>query len=254
MTKINYLISIFSLVSLSSFTYYTEKIFYLGNANCKLTETGQSDKLARFISLHDDENTSVEAYISIKSSLPHAKLFELKQTGERLLKYNINGTNYFFDPNRLFSTIGIKKTIVKYNKTYPKELEQGIKSISDSLLKFINPKSQNTYIVAIHNNTENNFSVLTYKNSKDAIEVFISKSEDIDNFFIVTNKTDFDYFKLLNRNVVLQSKEADDDGSLSIFAQKNGVPYINIETQHGQLNQQIKMIQETYSLIKNKIK
>lgn len=254
MKKINHIIILLGLITLTSFTYYNEKIFHLGNANCKITVIGQSDNLARFISLHDNENTSVEAYISIKSSLPNTKLFELKQTGQRLLKYNINGKNYFFDPNRFFSTIDIKKTIIKYNQTYPKELEEGIKSLSDSLLKFIKPKSISTYIVAIHNNTENNFSVLSYKNSKDAIEVFISKFEDIDNFFIVTNKIDFDYFKLLKRNVVLQSNNADDDGSLSIFAQKNGIPYINIETQQGQLKQQIKMIQETYLLIKNKNK
>jgi hypothetical protein len=51
--------------------------------------------------------------------------------------------------------------------------------------------------------------------------------------------------------VVLQSANAIDDGSLSIYCQKNKLPYINIEAQHGQKAEQIKMLQETYSLIKN---
>ena len=54
--------------------------------------------------------------------------------------------------------------------------------------------------------------------------------------------------------MVLQSINAIDDGSLSIYCQKNKLQYINIEAQHGQKEQQIKMLKETYSLIKSKIK
>jgi len=118
-------------------------------------------------------------------------------------------------------------------------------------MKINNTKS---YIVAIHNNTNNDFSILSYKNSKDADEVYVNSSTDIDNFFIVTTQTDFDYFKANKRNVVLQSKNAIDDGSLSIYCQKNKLHYINVEVQHGQKEEQVKMIQEAYSLIKYKPK
>ena len=121
-------------------------------------------------------------------------------------------------------------------------------------LKTINLKNPDCYIVAIHNNTNNNFSVLTYKNSKNAEQVYVNDTQDIDNFFIVTNKSDFDYFKDTKRNVVLQSVNAIDDGSFSVYCQKNKLPYINIEAQNGQKSEQIKMINETYSLIKHKTK
>lgn len=55
-------------------------------------------------------------------------------------------------------------------------------------------------------------------------------------------------------NIVLQSENASDDGSLSIYCQRNKLHYINIEAQNGQKEHQKKMILETYSLIKNKIK
>lgn len=243
-----------AITTLTSFSYVNEKKINLGNTTCKISITGQDEKLAKFISLHDNENTSVEAFLEIKSSLPNCRLYELKQNEERLLKYEIKGKNYLFDPNRIFSPIGIKGTILKYNQTHPKELENGLSLFADSLLKAIDFKNPNCYIVAIHNNTNNDFSVLSYKNSKDADDVYINSNEDIDNFFIVTARNDFDYFKTKKRNVVLQSINSIDDGSLSIYCQKNKLQYINIEAQHGQKEQQIKMLQETYSLIKSKIK
>ncbi len=199
----------------------------------------------------------MEAFSEIRALLPNCKLYELKQNGERLIKYKIKGKDYLFDPNRIFSSSGIKITILKYlehNKTPTQELENGLSLFADSLLKTIELKNPDCYIVAIHNNTNNDFSVIYYKNSKDAEEVYINNNEDIDNFYIVTSKTDFRYFKSKNKNVVLQSANANDDGSISIYCQKNNIKYINIEVQHGHKEQQIKMIKETYSLIKNKIK
>jgi hypothetical protein len=237
-----------------SFSYDREITFNLGSKTCQMSVIGQDDKFGKFISLHDNENTSVEAYTAIKKILPKSKLYELKQNEERLIKYEINEKVYLFDPNRIFSTIGIKETLTKYNENYPKELEKGVQSFADSLLATMKINNTKSYIVAIHNNTNNGFSVLSYKNSNDADEVYVNSAEDIDNFFIVTAKTDFDYFKANKRNVVLQSENASDDGSLSIYCQKNKLHYINVEAQHGQKEEQVKMIQETYLLIKKQVK
>lgn len=243
-----------SLVILTSLSYERENTFNLGNKTCKLSTIGQDDKLGKFISLHDNENTSVEAFASIKTLLPGCKLFELKQKEERLILYEMKGKDYLFDPNRIFSKIGIKSTLAKYNNSFPIELEKGIALFADSLLATMKINNTKSYIVAIHNNTNNDFSILSYKNSKDADEVYVNSSTDIDNFFIVTAKTDFDYFKANKRNVVLQSEQASDDGSLSIYCQKKKLHYINVEVQHGQKEEQVKMIQEAYSLIKYKSK
>ena len=118
MIKKSYGIFLIAIILLTSFSYNESvRIFNLGNKSCKISTVGQDEKSAKFISLHDNENTSVEAFLEIKTSLLNCKLYELKQNEERLLEYNINGKDYLFDPNRIFSSIGIKGTISKYNKT-----------------------------------------------------------------------------------------------------------------------------------------
>jgi hypothetical protein len=242
------------LTTFNSIPLTEERLFCIGHINCKLSVVGKEGTLATFVALHENEITAIEAFDRVKKQLDQIKLFELKQSGERLLKYHINGKDYLFDPNRIFSVTGIKNTLNKYNKNFPEELERGVKSFSDSLLRLITPPSKGSYVIALHNNTENEFSILSYKNSVNATSVFVSKKQDIDNFFIVTQKEDFEYFKSLDRSVVLQSPSATDDGSLSVYFQKNGMPYINIEAQHGQLQQQTSMIQEAYALVKRRAK
>ncbi|MBK7099776.1 MAG: hypothetical protein IPH58_17615 [Sphingobacteriales bacterium] len=112
------------------------------------------------------------------------------------------------------------------------------------MLKMFRSKIQNGYIVALHNNTDSSYSILSYLNAKDAEDVYINENEDIDDFFFVTARSEFEYFKSLGRNVVLQSEEVKDDGSLSVYCQNNGIPYINIEAQHGHLQEQAEMIKE----------
>ena len=86
----------------------------------------------------------------------------------------------------------------------------------------------------------------------DAEKVNINPSEDPDDFFLVTEISDFEYFKSLKRNVVLQSHDAFDDGSLSIYCERLERPYINIEAQDGHKSIQRSMIKEVYSHIKTK--
>ena len=103
-------------------------------------------------------------------------------------------------------------------------------------------KNSSKYIIAIHNNTNGEFSAKSFNNYSHAAKVYISKSKDPDDFFIVTQLPDFIFFKRHNQNVVLQSKSAADDGSLSIYCQKNRIPYINVEAQYGHKKQQILML------------
>lgn len=230
-------------------------VFPLGTNSCKLTYMGDQNRFATFIALHENETASVTAYLDIASSLPNTALFRLNQSGQRNLRFKINESSYHFDPNRIFSLVGIKNTLLKLNpnvKSIPLEVEEGIKRFSDSLLSIFRLDLDSGYFVAIHNNTNNNFSVLSYKNSKNAIATYFNSNEDIDNFFIVNTLSDFDYFKTINKNVVCQSEKGVEDGSLSIYCTKNNIPYINIEVEMGNIQKQREMIQEVYCLIKQK--
>lgn len=232
-------------------------IFPLGTNSCKLTFKGDQNRFATFIALHENETASVAAYLDIASSLPNTALFRLNQFGQRNLRYKTNDNTYHFDPNRIFSLVGIKNTLLKLNpnvKSIPLEVEEGIQRFSDSLLSIFRRELDSGYLVAIHNNTNNNFSVRSYINSKNATATYVNSNEDIDNFFIVNTISDFEYFKSINRNVVCQREEGLDDGSLSIYCTKNNIRYINIEVEMGNVNKHREMIQEVYSLFKQKWK
>lgn len=77
---------------------------------------------------------------------------------------------------------------------------------------------------------------------------------DVDVFFLVTEQADFDYLKKQKQNVVLQSEKPTDDGSLSVYFEKNNIPYINIEAENEHNEKQIEMMKIIYGLLKNKTK
>ena len=80
---------------------------------------------------------------------------------------------------------GIPTVINPNVKSIPLEVEEGIQRFSDSLLSIFRRELDSGYLVAIHNNTNNNFSVRSYVNSKNVIATHVNSDEDIDNFYIV---------------------------------------------------------------------
>ena len=226
-----------------------KKTIDLGSKKCTLNSKGNLKAKCVFLSLHDDENTSIDAYIDVSKKIDNALLIELQQSGLRLVKYGYKGKDYLVDPNRIFTTKGLIATLEKNNKNYPKEIIEPLKKISKEILDLILLKSKNKYIIAIHNNSNDSYSIKSYVNSSDAENLFINPKEDVDNFFYVTNISDFNYFKSKKRNVILQSEKVKDDGSLSVYCHKMGLPYINIETEDGKKEIQKNMIEEAYSYI-----
>jgi hypothetical protein len=74
-------------------------------------------------------------------------------------------------------------------------------------------------------------------------KISIKKDQNSRDFFICTNRTDYDILAQSPYNVVLQeTMPKKDDGSLSWAAMRHGVRYVNIETRLGWLSQQKKML------------
>jgi len=74
-------------------------------------------------------------------------------------------------------------------------------------------------------------------------EISIKKDQNPRDFFICTNRADYEVFAKSPFNVVLQeTMPKKDDGSLSWAAMRHGVRYVNIETRLGWLSQQKKML------------
>lgn len=208
----------------------------------KFHESAKSD--IYYFNMHDDENTTVGAIISILDCNFNGEFFELKHNGKRLVEFNFNKKKYTFDPNRIFTSAGVKSTLGKYGNYDKKaaEIVEGFgEFIVDSLLK------DAKVVVALHNNSDNNYSIKNYlpgkKYESDASEVFLAEGKDADDFFYVTERSFFEKLKEQNYNVLLQNnKNVTDDGSLSVYCGQNGIKYINIEAQEGHLDVNKEMI------------
>jgi hypothetical protein len=200
-----------------------------------------------FINLHSDEVTSIKA---VKQILPKAfgKYMGLQSGGTREVSFTNNGKTIKFDPNRIYTKTGIEKTLTKY-QCYSKLNSKMVETFSAELLKYF---TKHKLLVAVHNNSNGGFSINSLQNEsktkKDILEIFVNPDKDEDDFYYVTEKSKFDYFKFKGYNVVLQdNKYVGDDGSLSVYCGRRNISYINIECQIGHLDEQIKMIQEIYA-------
>ena len=203
-----------------------------------------------YFNMHDNENTAVTAADSIVSQ--HGGQFiELKHRGKRWVEIKtVDKTSFCFDPNRIFTDLGIYKTLrtcLSYNIENQKLVKNFANFITDSLLN--KPK----IIIALHNNV-NGYSIKEYLEKglyrHNADKIHVNEDLSIYDFYLVNDSTHFDYFQRLNYNVVLLSKNADDDGSLSVYCQQENIPYINVEAKEGHFQEQYKMLKEIQELIK----
>lgn len=207
-----------------------------------------------YFNMHDNENTAVEAAEQVVKEYG-GRLIELMHSGTRNIVFYLDGQKYQFDPNRIFTNIGIRKTLQDH-KNYNKAAHEEVKKFSDWLLKQYS-LNQSTAMVAVHNNTDNNYSIQSYCKGgiyeSETKKINISEGQDYDDFFFVTTLEHFNYFAKLGFNVVLQNNEkVTDDGSLSVYwGKEKKRPYINIETQDAHLEQQIKMMTAVIGLYKN---
>ena len=203
-----------------------------------------------YFNMHDNENTAVAAADSIVSQ-HGGRFIELKHKGKRWLEIKtIDKTSFCFDPNRIFTDLGIYKTLrtcLSYSSQNQKLVKYFAEFITDSLLT--KPK----IIIAIHNNV-NGYSINEYLEKglykHNADKTHVNKDLSVHDFYLVNDSKHFDYFQQLNYNVVLLSKNADDDGSLSVYCQQKNIPYINVEAKEGHFQEQYKMLELVQELIK----
>jgi hypothetical protein len=222
----------------------TEIITYqLGSTAIQLEQTSYEGSSSLFIvHVHDNELTAKTAADTVLQQLGGI-LLSIKNRQDRLMNFNYKGRYYFFDPNRIFTPTGRTNTLTElscYNKPSAVEL----KKFADYFLAKIAPQQT---IISIHNNTNNAYSILSYKQGeylyKDAKAMHINPEQDIDDFFITTSLTIYNKLKKENYNAVLQHNiRTADDGSLSIYYGRKNKSYVNVEAEHGHLQQQTDML------------
>ncbi len=190
-----------------------------------------------FVHLHQNETTALKA-AKIVSQQQGAGLLTLKHAGGRTIKFTLNHQHYAFDPNRIFTDNGIKKTLQMYSHYTPKA-HQAVKTLARDILKHL-PQGK---VIAVHNNR--GYSLRDYlpghSLERDAKSLHLSAKHYYRNFYLVTLVEDFTRFKKQDLNSILQADNALDDGSLSVLLGKKS--YVNVEAGYDQLAEQVRMLE-----------
>ena len=199
----------------------------------EIIENGKSNR--RLLWVHGDEKT---AELLIKNNSVTAYLINNIQR-----EVVVNG--FLLDPNRIFTNDGAKRNIIKLNNNVSKlELNKTLELISNDREAFFESISppDGGLLIALHNNIRN-YSIKNEIPLSTEVSLKNNNHPDHHNFFICTNREDYNLLKKSPFNVVLQDKIIEnDDGSLSWYALKKNVRFINIETRLGYLTTQSKML------------
>lgn len=224
---------------------YLEKTYNLSGENIRFLIRNPEDASGIvYFNLHDNENTCVVATDCILHHF-RGKFIELKFKGDRWIGGFMNPNYHFwFDPNRIYSDFGIFKTLKSY-RSFTAENKKKVRIfseyITDSLLKGAE------IVIAVHNN-QKGYSVEQYLPDsifeKSAAQIHYNKERSPHDFYFVNEYAHFRYFKHLGYNVILQSKDPEDDGSLSVYCARKKIPYINIEAMEGHFEEQYEMLLE----------
>ena len=192
---------------------------------------------------HEDEITS--------DKITHKTIDErggtgyfLRHNGDRLITFTLKNKTYKIDPNRMFSIEGIGKDL-KLNGNSSKEAIEIINQFAIWLVGLISSKR----VIAVHNNLNQDYNILSYidknNNPVEGIDaVYINEKENTGNFIYTNNIGLFSVAKINEINAVLQGDSIlnIDDGSYSLFAQKNNIDYTNIEATIGDSKNNMRLI------------
>jgi hypothetical protein len=138
--------------------------------------------------MHDNENTSALAG-RIISQKYKGEYYELIHNGKRHISFLLGEDSIHIDPNRIYTDTGVWLQLQK-NKITDTLAYQIVATWRDSLLAQLNIKDR-TLVIALHNNTEDNYSFKSYlpgqEYEKEAHCFYKGCTPDYDDFFFVTN-------------------------------------------------------------------
>ena len=206
-----------------------------------------------YLIVHEDEQTSIEV-IRDYAETNTINYAYLEQSAKRRIAFNVDSSTYSIDPNRIFSPVGRDNTL-EGDSTNKQEAQALSTKLANGLIGVVN---QYSYIVTLHNNSPNRYSIKSYKpgggEAGNTGDLHINSKEDPDDFFYTTDSTFFKVAKEANYNVILQdNSDPVDDGSLSVFCGWKGVPYINIEAELGHFDKQREMLDFVAKFLSTKL-
>lgn len=258
-------------ISLGQTTQPSITNIYLGDTKVILEMYKNKPTGYIYAHVHENEVAALEAGLKMLEQYG-GSLLTLKHTtaGEksRYIYFKHKNTEFRIDPNRIFTNdkVVLKKTIhiVKGTGKIDTEVLSMVSHLADEIWKILN---QYDFIVAIHNNVNlptslksrgwfrkeivpESFSILSFAKKNDisslssesCSDIYINPKINNSEFFIVTQRQDFDNLMHKRYNVVLQNQNPIDDGSLSVFAASKNKRYANSEAKMGRSTEQLEML------------
>ena len=147
-----------------------------------------------FLNVHEDESTSIEAIKKYSATHDINYLF-LKHLGTRRITFTMDEKEYNFDPNRIFTQTGLKATLLKGENYSTKAMDE-VRAFGGTFLSNFNA---NALVIALHNNTDGNYSIKSYAKGGDERQntrkLYINTSMDPDDFIYTTEKKIFKSMK-----------------------------------------------------------
>jgi hypothetical protein len=199
-----------------------------------------------FLVLHADEQTAVQAGLEAIRARG-GRLVEVVAQGGRYVAFEMDGETWRFDPNRIFTEAGAEATLNARSGSAPPEVLAEVRRFANAILDAYGSDPSGP-IITLHNNTEGEYSAASYlptgDHAEDAIAVHLPPDADPDDFFFVTDPAIYAGLAAEGFTVVLQDNaQVTDDGSLSVWASRQGIPYVNVEAEHGHRERQIAMLE-----------
>ena len=203
------------------------------------------------VSVHDDEDTAVEAAREVLRDRG-GTLVELRHTGGREIVFQLAGTEHRIDPNRIFTPAGRRATLETLS-TWSQPADDVVAAFADELLSTL-AIDEVDVVVAIHNNTPDRYTAASYAPggplAADAARVRLRPGGDADDFFFVTGTGLFEGLTGRGHSVIVQNEATvQDDGSLSVWCGRMGIPYVNVEAEHGHRAEQAAMLRDLLDVI-----
>lgn len=210
------------------YTYYRREII-LGDDTLIAVTVRENLGKPMFIRVHENEDAAGLVGRQIASE-GIGTFVNLVHTGERLVTFSKKNQAYTFDPNRIFSPYGIQQTLVAADgKSVPASVYMEVTWLGEMLVSLRGDRS----ITALHNNKGDDYTLASYEEggSEYLADTRLHVADgDYRNFVVTTREDIFEKLRDAGVSVVFQEySPANDDGSLSVYCAKHGIPYCNIE-------------------------
>jgi hypothetical protein len=223
----------------------TDRLIYVGDTRVRVLVADVKPKgHPTFVYFHPHENEHASALVARHTIRAlGGRLVEIRSEGDRLITFRLKGSTYSFDPNRMFTDLGLKRSLSHYGP-FSEAAMDAARGLRNAVLnQFEKGKKP---IVALHNNAEDGVDALYYKKggqlAAQAAKVALNPKEQPRNFFIVLDDGLFGRLHHAGFNTVLQSPNPPDDGSLGVFCQQHNWSYVNVEASEGDISQQQRML------------